>query len=175
MTFVRPELRAALLRWRAAIIGAAVAALGLFWVIASGGVIRAIGVVLLLLGAALLWDGIRRARFPKSGGGLGVVEIDERRISYLGPLGGGSISLDEMMRIQIVTTDNGPFANDVLWQFTDRSGQRLTIPSNAEGTDRIFDALAAYKGVNYDAVIQANGSTSNQSFTIWQESPRALH
>ena len=175
MTLIRPELRKAFARWRAAVLGAGIGLFGLFWVVTSGGVLWAIGVLLLLLGIALLWDGIRRARFPASGGGLGVVEIDERRISYLGPLGGGAISLDEMMRIQILTTDNGPFASDLLWQFTDRSGQRLTIPGNAEGTDGIFDALAAYKGVNYDAIVQANGSTTNQSFTIWQESPRALH
>ena len=179
MAFIRPEIRDTLTRWRAALIGGLIACFGAYWTLRTGGLFMIIGVVVLLLGLALLWDGVRRARFPAGGGGLGVVELDERRISYLGPLGGGSLSLNELVRIQIVRTDNGQFRSDVLWQFMDRDGQRLAIPTNAEGADRIFDALAAFHGVDYEAVTAASGTNGKaerpQSYLIWQESPRALH
>ena len=175
MSFVRPEIQQVFDRWRSAIIGAILVLIGLFFAATGTGIMPYVGGAVVLVGAALLWDGVRRARFPKSGGGLGVVELDERQISYFGPLGGGALSIEELTLIKIVTTDNGPFVTDVIWQFTDSGGQRLLIPSNAEGADRIFDALAALKGVNYDAVTRANGATDTGAFTIWQKSRPQLH
>lgn len=101
MSFIRPEARENLMRWREALAGAAVVALGLWWAVGSLGMIRWAGVVLVLLGAALTWSGVQRARFRGGCGGLGVVHVDERQITYLAPVGGGFASLDALVQVDI--------------------------------------------------------------------------
>lgn len=175
MSFIRPRVRAVLFHWRAAIVGAGLVLVGIYLVATGLTAQRFIGFGVIGLGLVIVWDGIRRARFPAPGGGAGVVEVDERRITYFGPEGGGSVSIDGLLSVTIVTTDMGPFASDLFWQFQDTADQQLIVPSNAEGAEALFDALSALPGVNYGAVIAASGSTKPQSFDIWRRSPRRLH
>ena len=138
MSFLRPEVISGLLRWRDALVGSVLIAFGLYSAFTGLTVQRWTGYLLILLGAALLWEGIKRARFPAPGGGPGVVDVDERQITYFGPLGGGAVSIDELSRVEIRTGPAGPH-----WDFTDTSGATLTIPGNAENVELLFDALAA--------------------------------
>ena len=124
--------------------------------------------VQLLIGAALFIEGVRRARLPHDTGGVGVVEVDERRITYLGPHGGGALSINELSRVKVRTTNLGPLASDFFWEFTDREGQRLTIPGDAENASALFDALTALPGADYEAVIKASGSTDQADFLVWE-------
>lgn len=175
MNFLRPEALAALLRWRDAIVGSVLIAFGLYSAITGLTVQRWTGYLLMLLGAALLWEGIKRARFPAPGGGPGVVEVDERQITYFGPLGGGTVSIDELTRVQVRTTDLGPAVSDLFWDFVDTSGTVLTIPGDAENVSLIFDALSALPGADFEAAIRASGSTGNALFVIWEKPVRRLH
>lgn len=165
--FVRPEIAALWRRWRAVLLGVAIAGLGGAYGLASDGLLRALGLALGVAGVAWTWDSLRRARFPEAGGGPGVVDMVERRLRYFGPHWGGAVSLDELARVQIRSSSDGPLSSDLMWEFTQSDGQRLSIPGDAEGADVIFDALTALPGVNYDAVTQATLSTKDQAFQVW--------
>ena len=140
----------------------------------TGGLIQAMSWVTVLVAAALFIEGVRRARLPERQGGVGVVEVDERRITYLGPLGGGALSINDLSRIKVRTTGLGPAAADFYWEFTDRAGQRLTIPGNAENAGALFDALTALPGADYEAVIRASKSKSETEHLVWENTQGSL-
>jgi hypothetical protein len=169
MSFLRPQAVAELQRWREALAGGAVAALGLYW--ATGlGLIRWTGVALLVLGALLIWSGIQRARFRAGHGGLGVVQVDERQIAYLSPLGGGFVSVDALIRVEI-GPDRSGFP---VWRFHEVDSC-LTIPASAEGTGDLYEALAALPGVDMQAAIRASAGRPDKAIVIWRKSIPMLH
>ena len=171
MSFIRPEAVAWLRKWREALFGGAFLLFNLQLAASSVGLLKGIAWAGVLVGAALFIEGLRRGRLPDKDGGLGVVEVDERQITYFGPLGGGALSIDELARVKVRTTDQGPQVSDFFWEFTDRDGQRLTIPGNAENAGALFDALTALPGADYEAVIRASGMTEASEFLVWEAAP----
>jgi len=89
MSFVRPELRAALWRWREVIAGFAVAGFGAWLAMLGGYFFYGLGGLVAVLGLALAWVAWRRARFHGQGAAPGVVEVTEGQITYLAASGGG--------------------------------------------------------------------------------------
>lgn len=172
MSFFRPEATAFLSKWREAIIAGVILLGSLQAASATSGVVNALAWVTALIGAALFIEGVRRARLPRDTGGVGVVEVDERQITYLGPMGGGALSINELERVKVKTTSLGPAASDFFWEFTDRAGQRLTIPGNAENAGALFDALTVLPGADYEAVIKASGATDQSEFVVWDRGSR---
>lgn len=170
MSFLRPEALASLRRWRGVIAAAALLALGLWWGLTSLGLVKWIGWALSAGSAALLWAAVQRARFRGGSGGLGVVEVDERQIAYLAPVGGGIASLEALTEVAI-----GPDrAGLPVWRF--RSGAEiLTIPTSAEGTEALFDALTALPGVDIEAAIRASRNRPDDTIVIWARGPVRLH
>lgn len=168
MSFIRPEAAAFLKRWREALIAGVILLGSLQAASATTGLINGLSWVTALVGAALFIEGVRRARLPQNSGGVGVVEVDERQITYFGPLGGGALSIDELARVKVRTTNQGPMVSDFFWEFTDRGGQRLTIPGDAENAGALFDALTALPGADYEAVIRASGMTEESEFLVWE-------
>lgn len=170
MSFIRPEAREGLLRWREAMVGGAVALLGLYWFTTSFGLLKWAGMAVVVIGAAMAWSGFQRARFGGGHGGLGVVQVDERQITYLAPVGGGFASIDALTRVEI-----GPdLAGRPVWRFRS-GGDLLTIPASAEGTAGLFDALTALPGVDISAAIRALDEKKSQSVVIWQKRSFTLH
>lgn len=137
MSVLRPDVTRILLRWREAMAGSAVATLGLWLALTKFGALFLIGCGLVLFGAGLTFTGVRRAHRPADGGGLGVVEIDERQVIYLAPAGGGVVSLDRLKTARRVPDKGERF----LWQLADADGNALTIPSDAVGAAALFDAI----------------------------------
>ena len=105
MSFVRPEVQAALTRWREALVGAALLILGAWLAATSLGLPYLLGLVMAPLGAVLIFTGLRRGRFQPGTGAPGVVDVDERQITYFGPEAGGAVSLDALTRVTIGTGD----------------------------------------------------------------------
>ncbi|EKE43718.1 hypothetical protein OCGS_2052 [Oceaniovalibus guishaninsula JLT2003] len=174
MSFLRPEIRAALHRWREALIGAAMVAAGLLLVVTEGGLWRWLGLLLALAGAAILREGVRRSRRLPDGQGPGMVEVDERRITYLSARGGGSISIDALAEVDIVTLDHAAF-----WALSDREGTALSIPASASGAAQIYDALSPLPGYSPDRALAAARAGRPGRVTIWRHPaapvPRRLH
>jgi hypothetical protein len=79
-----------------------------------------------------------------------------------------SITWDELAAIEIVTTDEGPMADDVFWLLMNRDRSRACAISNdAEGFKPLLARLQALPGFDNAAVIQAMGSTVNARFIVW--------
>lgn len=170
MSFVRPEAQRVLHQWRDAIIGGVAVAIGAYWSFSTGPILRWVAVLMIVGGGAVLWNGIRRARLPRAGGGAGVVQVDERQITYLAAEQGGIISIDDLIRVEIHANGKG-----FDWLFQTAGMALLRIPGNAEGADSLYDALAALSGANIDLVTEANTSNQRDIFLIWQRDRRALH
>jgi len=66
-----------------------------------------------------------------------------------------------------VTTDEGPWNEDVFWLFIGRNGSGCALPGGAAGDD-VFERLKRLPGIDYEAVITAMGSAENASFEVWE-------
>jgi len=162
MSFVRPEIAAALRRWREAWAGAALATLGLWWLITGGLLLATIGALAAAAGAALAFTAWRRLRFAQDVAAPGIVEVDEGRISYFGPHAGGAVALSELTEIAIVRTAEGHRA----WRLT-QPDRVLEIPVAAAGADRLFDVFAALPGASATALLAALEAPPVAQRRIW--------
>lgn len=160
--FLRPEARAALARWREVLIALPVFALGLWWGLTAFGILKWLGWALAAFSGSLLLAGIQRGRFWRGGGGAGVVQFDEAKVTYLGPFGGGSVDLGDMVQLDI---DRG--ARPAHWWLIPEEGMNVAVPVNAEGADKLFDAFAALPGLSPSALVAAQTGAPAGRETIW--------
>lgn len=91
-------------------------------------------------------------------------------VSCAGPNGVvESVEWDDLKEVAIVTTDEGPFAADVVWLLI--GGKSVcVVPQGATGEDVLLEKLQTLPGFNNEAVIEAMGSTSNRKFVCWERS-----
>ena len=163
MSFVRPEARAQLMRWREVLIGGGMAALGLVWAMGPGGLLGWIGWALILAGAALAVTGLRRMRFRQDGLGPGVVQVDEGRISYFGPLDGGAVAASELERLILDPTDH-----PACWVLEQPGSAPLHIPVNAAGSDALFDAFGALPGLDTRRLLGHLDRKAPMPVVVWE-------
>jgi hypothetical protein len=76
----------------------------------------------------------------------------------------------ELQEVSIITTDGGPYVDDVFWELRGTSNGCL-VPSQAEGIKELLSKLQELPGFNNEAVIHAMGSTDNAKFLCWQREP----
>lgn len=161
MSFIRPEARETLMRWREAIVGIAFDLVGLATVLGPTRAHLIFGVLMMSLGTILMYIGIQRARFRTHGGGAGVVEVDERQISYFGPLVGGAVALEDLVRIATVPPHS--------WELADAQGKTLLIPVDAEGTEALFDSFSALPGLSTSRLADAARVRPLTRTTVWEK------
>ncbi|TDK43775.1 hypothetical protein [Antarcticimicrobium luteum] len=170
MSFIRPEARAALHRWREALTGAALVALGLYWALVTGGLLGWIGWLLIPAGAGIAVIGVQRARFratgPGRGQGPGVVLVDEGEITYMGPLSGGSVSVPDLERLVL-----DPSARPAHWVLEEPGRPILHIPVNAEGASALFDVFAALPGLRTERMLAELNRGGAHAVVIWERRP----
>lgn len=98
------------------------------------------------------------------------VLLAEDTVVFRGPKGREeSIRLDELSEVSIVTTDEGPYRDDVFFllaRLDPESG--LAIPQSAEGCSELLARLQQLPGFDNQAVIQAMGSTTEAKFVCWK-------
>ncbi|MCB1311317.1 MAG: hypothetical protein KDK29_05220 [Sedimentitalea sp.] len=163
MSFIRPEARAGIRRWREALAGGGALALGLWWALGPGGLLGWVGWGLVALSAALIVIGLQRGRFRAGGGGPGVVQVDEGRIAYFGPLTGGAVAASDLVRLEL--DRRGKPAHWVLEQ----PGQPpLYVPVNAEGAEALFDAFSALPGLRTERMLAELAAQGRGRVVIWQ-------
>ena len=170
MSFIRPEALDTLREYRGFILGGLILTAGLFTIFTSHGTIRIAGGLFMVIGGLIGHDAYRRFKFPTGHGGSGVVEVDERRVSYLAAGSGTSISMDMLDRIELHRNAKGR----ITWVFFGPEGI-LSVPGDAEGTDKLFDALVALPGVNYTQAEAATQGRGPDLFLIWQRNRAKLH
>lgn len=165
---IRPEARALLWQWRDVFVAIALILFGLWWASGSFGFVRWIGYGLAAMGVMLAIAGVQRARFRQGNGGPGVVQLDERRLAYFGPLSGGVLDLNDLVMLELEPA--GPH-----WVLTGTGGQRLDIPINALGSEVLFDAFATLPGIQTTQILDALTRTPDARVTIWQQLRPQLH
>lgn len=172
MSFVRPELAARFRLWREAIVWGALLLLGL-WMIWRG--YRSLaplpfvaGLAATATGASLLRAAVRRVRLHTDLG-EGVVVIDEARIAYFGPRGGGFVDVPAIVRVEIVTRPHVPPDSAHAWVLVAEDGTRLVVPLGAGGADRLFDALSPLPGIDFDAGAAAVAARRPGRAVVWRK------
>jgi hypothetical protein len=78
-----------------------------------------------------------------------------------------SVTWDELQEVLIVTTDQGPFAEDVFWVLSG-NGRGCAIASEAQGMKELLPRLLELPGFDNTAVIRAMGSAENARFLCWK-------
>ncbi len=78
-----------------------------------------------------------------------------------------SVRWSELREVHIVTTDQGPFVDDVFWLLIGDQGG-CAVPSEAAGYNELLHRLQELPGFDNHAVIAAMGCTDNDSFPVWQ-------
>ena len=164
MSFIRPEVASGIHRWREALIGAALLALGLYWSVWSGpGPLSWIGLVVMLVGVTLFVVGVQKGRSRLGGGGPGVVQIVERRIGFFGPLNGGIVDIEAITSLSYDPTEHPPH-----WVITHDAGPALHVPVNAEGADALFDAFASLPGLSLGRVASVSRQEGTGPVVLWR-------
>ena len=164
----RPEAIARLMRWKEPILIGLVLiyAVSLFWKAVTLGswISGIVGLVLVMVVGSLLYVSYLRARLRRDVTGPGLVEIDERSITFFGPTTGGEVELDNITRIQISTLpSNLGDRNWIIWHH----GGSLVIPVAASGADQLLEVLTALPGFRYDTTLNAIDANTQEIFTIW--------
>jgi hypothetical protein len=171
LTFIRPELAERLRRWQEPIAWGAVLLAGL--VMAWRGyrwlspLPFALGLLLAAAGLGLLLAALRRVRLRAEGREAGVVMIDERRVGYFGPWGGGFIDIDELARVTVWRRADGDEPR-LAWRLSARDGTLLTIPFGAEGAEALPDALSALPGLDLEAAVAARRAPGEAVVAVWE-------
>jgi len=171
MSFIRPELKQAFWRWRETLLGLFLAGCGMLWAVTQHGILAAVGTSLAIVGALVIFAGIQRTRFRVGAGGPGVVHIDERQVTYYGPLDGGSVSIDALASVELEPRSK-PAAS---WVLTEQGGQPLHIPTNAENAEALFDVFAALDGIRTENMLTQLRANPAHRVRIWDDSQRRLH
>ena len=161
---IRPAAVAALRRWREALVGLAALVLGLNWIfLPGGGVLHWVGYVVALAGGILVVAGVQRVRFRQGGGGPGIVQVVEGRVSYFGPLSGGIVDLQDL---RLLSLDRA--AHPAHWLLHVPGQPPLAIPVTAEGADELFDAFATLPGIRTEHMLRQLQAADAHAVVIWQ-------
>ena len=135
--------------------------------------VMAASVAALAAAATTVWMQ-RRMRSAPLAEALFRVTADETGITSIAANGERTaLAWPDIARVTIRTTDEGPFATDVFWEFDTASRQNaLWVPGGATGEGELLQALGErLPGFRHEEVIRAMGSTSKATFVVWEAGP----
>ena len=98
------------------------------------------------------------------------VLFDEQGVSRYHP-DGKEESLDwkDLVEVQIVTTSDGPWHDDVHWLLVGAEGRGgCAVPSEAEGSQALLARLQQLPDFDNEKVIEAMSCTSDARFVVWR-------
>ncbi|SEO75037.1 hypothetical protein SAMN04490248_11149 [Salinihabitans flavidus] len=165
MSFLRPEARATILRWREVLIGLGVLALGLWWA-SGGGILRWVGIAVAIGGALLIHTGVQRARFRRGQDGPGLVRVVEGQVSYFGPISGGIVSVEGIERLVL-----DPSGKPAHWVLERRDEPPIHIPVTADGAEALFDVFSTLPGLRTGQMVDALDTRGSIPVVVWERKP----
>ena len=127
--------------------------------------------IAVLLAISVIVIGIERRRAHPAPRIPFRVDTDDTGIVAILPNGfRRTLAWTELRRVTIRTTDEGPFATDVYWEFhASGPAVALAVPGGALGESELLRALGSrLPGFRHEEVVRAMGSTSNDSFVVWE-------
>ena len=174
MSIVRSEAAELVKRWAETVLSGAVLGI-MLWVGGSmvwAGGIMGVVVLAVAVGAGFWFrTAFARARLGAAPLGPGIVMIDERRITYMGPETGGVVAIDSIEGIEIASISGGVHEAGASWVLRHAEGPPLVVPAGAEGADLLPEAFAALPGFSYDRVVAAMGGASGDRAIVWRRRP----
>ncbi len=177
MSFVRPEITLFAKRWAetAAYTAATLGGVIWLWGAASDPYWRAgLIVVVLVVGLGLVRAAYLTARASGDRDGPGMVLIDERRITYLGPEVGGFASINALEAIEVWAPDPPYWEYETCWILRHGDApEGLAIPTTAEGAGALLDAFAALPGFEPQKALAALSAKEGSVTTVWRRSELA--
>lgn len=169
--FIRPDVRRFVMQNLELIGGLVISLLGIVLAATNSGFWQVLGLTFAVAGAVLLFTGIQRARFRNDAGGPGIVQVDEALITYFGPIEGGSVSIQNLSRVELE-----PAAKPLHWVLLEPGQRPLHIPTNAAGANALFDAFAALPGMDTERMLALLNGKAQSRVTVWErEGNAALH
>ncbi len=78
-----------------------------------------------------------------------------------------TLRADDIVKISIATTDQGPFMEDVFLEILDVNEDVYSIGQDNPSYDDVYGFVSAFPGFDYEAVIKAMGCTDYAEFTCW--------
>ena len=157
-------LRNSLLIWREPLTAIVLAALGLYWIINSHGILYTIGFGFLITGATLAYAGYQRIRFKRAETGGGLIDFTEGQISYFGPKNGAIFSIDE---IKCLILDQSNSYSKWIVEVT--AGNKVEIPTNVKGNEVLFDVFNNLDGFQTEKMLDALSSSESIKTVLWQK------
>ncbi len=117
-----------------------------------------------------LWYVYYRKKFPKKivqEESLYHVSITEEGVFSEHPAEGKkSIAWNELVKVSIRTTSDGPFRPDCFWVLSSKENE-LVIPSGATGEEKLRDFIFALPDFDHMRFIASMGMTSDMEFPCW--------
>lgn len=160
---LRPEVAAFLTRYGEAGGALGFAGLGLWLALSPGPVVAGLGWAMAAFGLAALPVALRRARYPRSQMGAGIVAVTEGRIAYMGPILGGAAALDDLQAIAMTHEADG----SAVWVLYLAEGQ-MRIPVDARGGAALFDAFALLPDFPLGAALDAAEGRPEAERFLWR-------
>jgi len=98
------------------------------------------------------------------------VQVDENGVLRLVGSVREQIKWNEIEEISILTTDHGPFAEDVFFALGGPNNHSCLVPHDAAVRTKLLEELQArFPSLDNKIVITAMGSTRKNSFLIWKK------
>ena len=153
-----------LLIWREPLTAIVLAAIGLYWIINSHGILYTIGFGFLITGTTLAYAGYQRIRFKRAETGGGLIDFTEGQISYFGPKNGAIFSIDE---IKCLILDQSNSYSKWIVEIT--AGNKVEIPTNVKGNEVLFDVFNNLEGFQTEKMLEALSSSESIKTVLWQK------
>ena len=163
LVLIRPEIKETLWRWRELGIGIFVCLLGFFWFFQSFGLLKWTCASFALLGFVLIFIGQQRGRFRNSEKGAGVIGVVEGKITYFGPLEGGTIAVADIIGVSLII--QGCIR---CWRLDQNGQDALIIPISAKGGEHLFNAFAEIDGFPLEQMLRQLADETSQSSIVWR-------
>lgn len=99
------------------------------------------------------------------------VDFDHERIVFTERSGKETVVIwTELEEVGILTTDEGPAVDDVIWILVDKNRNGFAVPSESVGVPALLTRLQQLSGFDNEAVIRAMGCAENAKFICWRSS-----
>jgi hypothetical protein len=95
----------------------------------------------------------------------------EGQVTYFGPFGGGSVSADDLSRIELDPVGGASPS----WVVTAGFGDSLRIPVDAAGAEALFDVFAGLPGLDTESMLKSLETPPGRRVTVWERARTLLH
>jgi hypothetical protein len=80
-----------------------------------------------------------------------------------------TVRWDNLVKIEVLTTGDGPALCDVYIVLRDADGKGVVIPQECEESKVIVDRILKFPDFDYEKFITAMGSAENRRFVVWEK------